>query len=98
MTWQEEFDYSAREVEKISSKIYATYCRENDKKEQKYLLNCREKLEKALKKLKEEKNTLEKKDEEKSSKKDVKHNWKILSLLKRIQSLVEENQGFLYNY
>lgn len=98
MTWQEEFDYSAREVEKISAKIYKIYCRENDKEEQKYLLNCREKLDKALKKFKEEKNTLEKKDEEKSSKKDVKHNWKILSLLKRIQSLVEENQGFLYNY
>ena len=98
MTWQEEFDYAAREVEKISSKIYATYCRESDKKEQKYLLNCREKLEKALKKLKEEKNALEKVDEDKLSHKDVKHNWKILSLLKRIQSLAEENQGFLYNY
>lgn len=98
MTWQEEFDYATREVEKISSKIYATYCRENDKKEQKYLLNCREKLEKALKKLKEEKNALEKVDEDKLSHKDVKHNWKILSLLKRIQSLADENQGFLYNY
>ena len=98
MTRQEEFDYSAREIEKISSKIYATYCRENDKEEQKYLLNCREKLEKALKKLKEEKNTLEKIDEKKWADKNVKNNWKILSLLKRIQSLVEENQGFLYNY
>jgi hypothetical protein len=74
MTWQDEFNYAAREVEKISSKIYATYCRENDKKEQKYLLNCREKLEKALKKLKEEKNALEKVDEDKLSHKDVKHN------------------------
>ena len=99
MTRQEEFDYSAREAEKISAQIYKLYCRETDEEDQKYFLDSREELDKALEVLKEEKKSLARVDEEELSEQElVDHNTKISSLLERIQSLVEENQGFLYNY
>lgn len=97
MTRQEEFDYSTREAERISAKIYKLYCGTNDEEDQKYFLDSREELDKALEAFKEEKKSLEKIDEKELSEQEfLTHNTKISSLLERIQSLVEENQRFLY--
>ena len=97
MTRQDEFDYCAREAERISAKIYKLYCGTNDEEDQKYFLDSREELDKALEALKEEKRALSRIDEEELSEQEfLAHNKKISSLLERIQSLVEENQRFLY--
>lgn len=97
MTRQEEFDFAAKEAEKISAKIYKLYCGTNDEEDQKYFLDSREELDKALEAFKEEKNSLERIDEKELSEQEfLVHNTKISSLLERIQSLVEENQRFLY--
>lgn len=67
MTRQEEFDFAAKEAEKISAKIYKLYCGTND-------------------------------EEELTEKELIKHNIRINIILKWIQDLIYENQGFLYNY
>lgn len=99
MTRQDEFDYSAREAERISAKIYKLYCGTNDEEDQEYFLDSREELDKALEALKEEKQALSRIDEEELSEQEfLVHNKKITSLLERIQILIEENKEFLYDY
>ena len=51
MTRQEEFDFAAKEAEKISAKIYKLYCGTNDEEDQKYFLDSREILDEILKKI-----------------------------------------------
>ncbi len=99
MTRQEEFDFAAKEAEKISAKIYKLYCGTNDEEDQKYFLDSREILDETLKFLKEKKYYLSKIDEEELTEKElIKHNIRINIILKWIQDLIYENQGFLYNY
>lgn len=99
MTRQEEFDFAAKEAEKISAKIYKLYCRTNDEEDQKYFLDSREILDETLKFLKEKKYYLSKIDEEELTEEElIKHNIRINIILKWIQDLIYENQGFLYNY
>jgi|GEM_PF-3038637 hypothetical protein len=99
MTRQDEFDYSAREAERISAKIYKLYCGTNDEEDQEYFLDSREELDKALEALKEEKLALSRIDEEELTEQEIlDHNKKITSLLERIQIVIEENKEFLYDY
>lgn len=99
MTRKEEFDYYAREAERISAKIYKLYCRTDDEADQEFFLDERESLEHILKNLKEEKISLSRIDEEELSEQEIlDHNKKITSLLERIQIVIEENKEFLYNY
>lgn len=101
-TRREEFDYFARETERISAKIYKLYCRAcdgNDSEEAQYFLESKSQLDESLKVLKEQKEELARVDEDDLSDSElIKFNDKLVSLLEKIEALNEENRGFLYDY